>query len=102
MNLPRIPWAWSCVLNDADLGSTVRAIFDAAEAGHVTVYVPAMVFAEILYLSEKRKIDMSLSDVAEHLAQHPKYQAYPMNVAVVQTAAQIEAYPIVKTKKSDN
>jgi predicted nucleic acid-binding protein len=48
-----------------------------------------MVFAEILYLSEKRKSDMSLSDVAEHLAQHPKYQAYPMNVAVAQTAVQI-------------
>jgi predicted nucleic acid-binding protein len=71
------------------LGSTVRVIFDAAEAGHVTVYVPAMVFADILYLSEKRKIDMSLRDVAEHLTQHPKYQVYPMNVAVVQTAAQI-------------
>jgi predicted nucleic acid-binding protein len=71
------------------LGPTVRAIFDAAEAGNVTVYVPAMVFAEVLYLSEKQKIDISLSDVAEHLTQHPKYQAYPMSFAVVQTAAQI-------------
>ena len=70
-------------------GPAARAIFDAAEAGNVTVYVPAMVFAEILYLSEKRKIDISLSDVAEHLRQHPNYQEYPMSFAVVRTAAQI-------------
>jgi predicted nucleic acid-binding protein len=48
-----------------------------------------MVSAEILYLSEKRKIDISLSDVAAHLRQHPKYQEYPMSFAVVRTAEQI-------------
>jgi predicted nucleic acid-binding protein len=47
----------------------VKAIFDAVESGNATVYVPAMVFAEILYLAEKHRISLSLRTVAEHLVQ---------------------------------
>jgi len=35
------------------LPPSVKAIFDAVESGNATVYVPTMVFAEILYLAEK-------------------------------------------------
>ena len=45
----------------------VKAIFDAVESGNATVYVPSMVFAEILYLSEKQRIGLSLRAVAEHI-----------------------------------
>lgn len=31
------------------LGPRAKSIFDAAESGNAIVYVPAMVFAEILY-----------------------------------------------------
>lgn len=71
------------------LGPVVRAIFEAAEAGDVTVYVPGMVFAEILYLAERRKISTTLDAVGGHLQQYPSYQAYPLSLAVVQSAAQI-------------
>ncbi len=37
------------------LPSPVKAIFDAVESGNATVYVPTMVFAEILYLAEKKE-----------------------------------------------
>ena len=71
------------------LGPAVRAIFGAAETVHATVHVPAMVFAEILYLSERQRLRMSLSDLADYLKKYPKYQEYPMSLAVVQSAAQI-------------
>ena len=71
------------------MGPAIRAIFGAAEAGQATVHVPAMVFAEILYLSERQRISMSLSDLADYLQRYPKYQEYPMSLAVVQSAAQI-------------
>ncbi len=32
----------------------VKQIFKAVDSGEITVYVPTIVFAEILYLSEKR------------------------------------------------
>lgn len=71
------------------LSSTVKSIFDSVESGNATVYMPAMVFAEILYLSEKQKISISLREVAEYLKRYPNYKEYPMSFAVAQSAAQI-------------
>ena len=70
-----------------------KAIFDAVESGTVTVYVPIMVFAEILYLAEKHRISLSLHAVAEHLEQFQHYREYPMSFAVVQAAAYIPDIP---------
>jgi predicted nucleic acid-binding protein len=42
------------------LTRTARSIFDAAESGQATLYIPALVFAEILYLSEKGRIGSSI------------------------------------------
>ncbi len=75
------------------LGSMARIVFDAAEAGKATVYVPGMVFAEILYLSEKRRIGLSLQDIADHLKRFPNYKEFPMSFAVIQATAAIDDIP---------
>lgn len=71
------------------MGPTAKSIFDSVEAGNATVYVPALVFAEILYLSEKQRIGLSLRAVADYLKQYPNYIEYPLSLAVVQSAAEI-------------
>ena len=71
------------------LGPVARSIFEAAESGAATVYVPALVFAEILYLSEKQRIGISLETVENYLNQYPNYKEYPMSFAVIESAAQI-------------
>lgn len=71
------------------LGPTSKSVFDAVESGNATVYVPTLVFAEILYLSEKQRIGISLPVVADYLKQYPNYKEYPMSLAVTQSAAQI-------------
>ncbi|MBI1929797.1 PIN domain-containing protein [Candidatus Poribacteria bacterium] len=71
------------------LGPTVKSIFDSVESGNTTIYVPAMVIAEILYLSEKQRISISLSEVGDYLKQYPNCKEYPMSFAVIQSAAQI-------------
>ncbi|MBI5788442.1 MAG: PIN domain-containing protein [Candidatus Schekmanbacteria bacterium] len=71
------------------LSSAARTIFNAVEAGKAVVYIPALVLGEILYLSEKQKIGISLQDVADYLKCYPNYKEYPMNFAVTQSAAQI-------------
>jgi predicted nucleic acid-binding protein len=71
----------------------VKAIFDTGESGNATVYVPTMVFAEILYLAEKQRISVSLRAVAEHLEKFQHYQEYPMSLAVIQAAALITDIP---------
>jgi predicted nucleic acid-binding protein len=75
------------------LGPTAKSIFEAAESGKASVHIPALVFAEILYLSEKKRISISLYTVADYLKRYPKYKEYPMSFAVVQSAARITDIP---------
>lgn len=35
----------------------VKSIFNAAESGHSIVFIPGIVIAEILYLSEKKELN---------------------------------------------
>ena len=51
------------------LGSIAKSIFDGVELGNAIVYVPALVFAEILSLSEKQRISLSLGAVTDYLKQ---------------------------------
>ena len=71
------------------LSEPVKAIFNCAESGNTIVYIPAIVFTEILYLSEKQRIDISIHDVAEHLNRYPNYKEYPLSFSVIQSAARI-------------
>jgi len=74
-------------------GAVAKSIFEAVESGRAVIYVPGLVFAEILYLSEKRRIAASLSDVADYLAQYSGCREYPLSLAVIQAATQITDIP---------
>jgi len=75
------------------LGPTAKSIFDSVESGSATVSIPTLVFAEILYLSEKQRISLSLRSVTDYLNQFPSYKEYPLSLAVIQSAAQITDIP---------
>lgn len=72
---------------------TVKSIFDAVEGGTTTIYIPTLVFAEILYLSEKKRIGLSLERLKNHLQKYPNYKEYPMNFSVIQSAGEITDIP---------
>jgi predicted nucleic acid-binding protein len=76
-------------IEERKLGPVAKAIYDEIESGSVSIYVPAMVFAEILYLSEKRKIEITLNEVGEYLKKFPNCREYPMSLAVIQSSATI-------------
>lgn len=71
------------------LSLIAKSIFKMAETGRIIIYIPSMVFAEILYISEKKKFGISLKDVAEYLKLHPNYKEYPMSFAVIQSTGEI-------------
>ena len=52
-----------------------------------------MIFAEVLYLFEKRRISVGLADVSRYLTQHGSCRQHPLDLAVVQAAAQITDVP---------
>ena len=80
-------------LEHRKMGSRVQSIFEAAEQGSASIYVPAMALAEILYLSEKRRITTTLNAVSEYMHQYPNCKEYPQSFAVVLAASQITDIP---------
>ena len=86
----------------------VKSIFDSADLGNITIHIPAMVFAEILYLSERKRITLTLTEVESHLQTFGSYRESPMSFAIVENARQITDIPelhdrlIAATAKSLN
>jgi predicted nucleic acid-binding protein len=72
---------------------TTKLIFDLTEVGEAIIYVPALVFAEILYLSERQRITVSLSTITNYFSQFSHYKEYPMSFDVICAAAQITDIP---------
>lgn len=75
------------------LSEKVKSIFDSVEFGSTIVYIPAIVFAEILYLSEKQRIRISLDGVGNYLKKYPNYKEYSLNFDVIQSTAEITDIP---------
>ncbi len=74
-------------------GGYAEQIFDAAANAKTVVHIPAMVFAEILYLSEKKRISATLTDVFQLLQNFPNFKEFPLNLDVIKSADQITDVP---------
>ena len=48
-----------------------------------------MVFAEILYLYEKRRISVSLNNLQDYLRKYPHIKEYSMTFSVIQSSSKI-------------
>ncbi len=55
-------------LEQRKLSPQAKQLFEQAEQNQAIIYVPALVLAEILYLSEKRRIECNLDSVKAYLA----------------------------------
>ena len=70
-----------------------NSAFDQAQSGDAVFHIPGLVFAEILYLSERKKIGLTMTEVADFEKQLPGCREYPLTLAVAQSAAQITDIP---------
>lgn len=75
------------------LGPDAQQIFAAAENGQTIIHIPAMVVAEILYLSEKKRISLTVQDVKLHLQNFPNFRECPMTHANIEEAEKINDIP---------
>jgi len=69
---------------------TVKAIFEDAETGAANIFVPAIVLAEIGYLSEKKRIDTDLLDVQGYCRKYPTVQIEPITEEIVHKSFEID------------
>ncbi|MBI5305546.1 MAG: PIN domain-containing protein [Chloroflexi bacterium] len=80
-------------LEERKMGANAESVFERVESSQATIYIPAMVLAEILYLSEKRRIVTSLDTVRDYMRRYPNCQEQPMNFAVMRSASEITDIP---------
>ena len=70
-----------------------KAKFQSAEKAEVEILVPALVFAEIAYLSENNRIDTNLEEAKRALAKNKNIKEYPMTFETVRNAFEIDDIP---------
>ena len=80
-------------LEKRKLPSNVKQIFNSADAGKTIIHLPSIVFAEILYLSEKKRISLTLPDVRKHFAAFPNYRETHLSFEIIENAKQITDIP---------
>ncbi len=80
-------------LENRKSSQNVKQLFDSADSGKTTIYIPAMVFAEILYLAEKQRISLNLHEVEKHLKNFQTYKEVPLSFEIIQKAQQITDIP---------
>ncbi len=75
------------------LGADSQTIFDSAENANTIIHIPAIVFAEILYLFEKKRISANLQDVKNLLQTNSNFRESPLTQTIIETAEQITDIP---------
>jgi len=75
------------------LPQQVRIAFEEAEEGDRTLYIPAMVLAEIGYLSERGRIETTLQDVTIYSATHPTIEVQPITEEIIIQTFEIDDIP---------
>lgn len=70
-----------------------RQLFKSAEDGDLQLVIPAMVLAEIGYLSERNRIDTTLDMVNDYIDRFPKIEVYPLNFEIIKSCFQINDIP---------
>lgn len=75
------------------LGAKAQTILQQAEANQATIFIPTMVFAEILYLSEKKRINLTFAQLLAFLKAQADFVEAPLDQLVVRMAYKIKDIP---------
>ena len=71
----------------------VKTIFEAVERGEVTLVIPALVLAEIGYLSERHRIDTNLAAVRDYCRHHSEVKIEPLSEDIIFKSFEIDDIP---------
>jgi predicted nucleic acid-binding protein len=71
----------------------VMSIFEKADKRECTLYIPAMVLAEVGYLSEKNRIDIGLAQIERYMAGNKYIQPYNITFTTIKETFTITDIP---------
>ena len=75
------------------MGVRARDLFQLADRGEAIIHIPTMVFAEILYLSERHRIAVTVQQVDAFLVDTTTYLPAPLTLPTILRAAEIDDIP---------
>lgn len=75
------------------LGAEAQAILQQAETNQATILVPTMVLAEILYLSDKKRIGLTFEQLLDYLDAQTGFVELPLDQLVLRAAHEIKDIP---------
>ena len=75
------------------MSAKAKEIFRRTDRGEDQIIVSGITLMEILYLSEKGRIDVDLIDVTKLITDSDNYLVHPVDTSVVLTAQTIEDIP---------
>lgn len=80
-------------LEKRTMGAAVDQAFQDVEQKKAQLLLPAMVFAEIMYLSERKRITATLADVETYLTTQTSCKAAPLTLEIMKAAQTITDIP---------
>ncbi len=76
--------------DDSRLSNAALRAFQASE-GEGTIIVPAVVLAEIMFISKKGRITLSFNDTLKRIEESENFEVSPLNAEILRSADKIEA-----------
>jgi PIN domain nuclease of toxin-antitoxin system len=77
--------------NNPSLSPTAKKILQRADGGEEKIHIPCIVFFELLYLVEKRKVGIAFGDFVSMFASSSNYVVEPVCVPVIKKSSEIPA-----------
>ncbi|MBI5097764.1 MAG: type II toxin-antitoxin system VapC family toxin [Nitrospirae bacterium] len=76
--------------DDSRLSSDALKAFQTSEV-EGTVFVPAVVLAEIMFIARKGRITISFEDTLKRIEENESFEIVPLNAEILRAADKIEA-----------
>lgn len=76
-------------LESRKLPKQIKDIFAGAEENKINIYIPSIVLAELSYLSEKSRIDVTLNDTKEYLNKYQSFKVIPIDLDIIDKSFEI-------------
>lgn len=68
-------------------------ILREADSGEHTIHISAITLMEVLYLSQRRRIDLPLGELVERVKESPNYAIVPVGSEIVIAAEEVDDVP---------
>ncbi|MFW6126419.1 MAG: type II toxin-antitoxin system VapC family toxin [Chloroflexota bacterium] len=77
----------------AKLGSEALDVLRASASGRGLIVVPTIVLAELMWISEKKRISLEFHELVDKIEASQNFEVYPFDMEVLRTAERIRSIP---------